>query len=309
MQVLMAGMHDLDNQFGRALRRYPGVEVIHTSPDPGEFTADADAVVIVKCQLSHQKFWDVKAAYKGKPVFITDLSFSPIKERFEKFLADEGMKVPGKPDGILAQAFKTALSPKTPTPALKPAPEERTVMKHKKHRPEMLAKINQTIIECTNAGMGTTEVLEFLEHEGLRKASGESFRRQDIDNKKFQLRQQGRMSPGGTRAAPVSAEKKPRLSTPASSTADQQLELIGKVMKSMISANLKIDLVERIQRGELTHEETPFATKVQTDLGPRLRIQVQSIYNSEPKPLVTIDKFQAVGILKLFTEIKKFADD
>lgn len=102
MKILLAGMNGTDNQFGRSLAKY-GCEVIHTSADPGSFPTECDAAVIVKCQISHKKFEDVKNTYKAlkKPIFVASIGFTQIKEEFESYV--ERMKPP----------------PPLPTPVLK----------------------------------------------------------------------------------------------------------------------------------------------------------------------------------------------
>lgn len=93
MKILLAGMNGIDNQFGRSIAKY-GCEVIHTSADPGSFPTECDATVIVKCQISHKKFEDVKNTYKAlkKPIFVANTGFTQIKEEFESYV--ERMKPP-----------------------------------------------------------------------------------------------------------------------------------------------------------------------------------------------------------------------
>lgn len=87
MKVLLSGMTNEHNQFGRAIAKY-GCEVVHTNGDAGPFPTNCDAAVIVKCQTSHRKAEEVKDTYKalGKKFFVTDVGFSPIKAAFEEWL-------------------------------------------------------------------------------------------------------------------------------------------------------------------------------------------------------------------------------
>ncbi len=88
-KILLAGMNRPSNQFTRFLESR-GCQVVHISGDPGgSIPTECDAVIITKSQISHEKFWKTKDLYKDldKPVFITDFSVSPIKDRLEQFIA------------------------------------------------------------------------------------------------------------------------------------------------------------------------------------------------------------------------------
>lgn len=88
-KVLLAGMHFENNNFTRQLRNM-GCQVFWWSASNPRraMPAFCDAVLIAKCQISHEAHKLAKDTYisRGKPVFIADHSFSTVRERISNWL-------------------------------------------------------------------------------------------------------------------------------------------------------------------------------------------------------------------------------
>ena len=98
MKVLIVGMSNVPNQFTRAMDSYEGVEWEHVDSNPNGHIPRCDTAILCTCQLSHEKFYQAKAAMKlsGKPFFVTHSSFTKIKQDFEDLMRAKGMKVEQK---------------------------------------------------------------------------------------------------------------------------------------------------------------------------------------------------------------------
>lgn len=289
MRILLAGMNHFPNQFSRALDKY-GIEVVHISGDSsGHIPSDCAAVVIGTCQASHTKYGQVKDYYKrlGRPVFVSYQSFSPIKERFETFLKTEGFmeRIVRRAAGgetVMSQAFKQAKEPK------------RAVHPH-----EIVNKIYTIVRECFEAGMDLTQTVEMLKAEGYKKASGEEYVNADVSFIRNSLGLKAR----SRKVLPTTPKP---VKPPASG--DIKLTLISKVLDSALPGDRKLDLLERINRGEITKEDATISRRVRLDgnQGEGLQLFTSNILSNNDKPVIVMSKLQAAIILESLSAIHGF---
>lgn len=83
-------------------------------------------------------------------------------------------------------------------------------------------------------------------------------------------------------------------------TATNQLNLIGKVLNSALTQNEKLQLVSKIQSGEITSDETISTRKVRTSYGMTLEIfRTTLISGNKDIPIVTLrpDQARAIGFV------------
>jgi hypothetical protein len=156
-RVLVVGGHIEDNQFVRNARAL-GCQVIWHNGNPGKsFPHFCEALICAKYQLSHEGFWSAKAAYKDKPTFIADHSWSTIKERFEFWVDEWELKNKGKLTAMgvaMQQADKDKPEvTKIPEPATAPKRRRMTMEEIKNKYPA----ICDAVIAHYKAGMWPEE--------------------------------------------------------------------------------------------------------------------------------------------------------
>lgn len=88
MHILIAGLNQEDNQISRKLKKTYNCKISHTTGDHGAFPTNADAVIVVKAQISHGKYDAVVQSYKGKKIFVTRDGFTRIQEEFHAFMKE-----------------------------------------------------------------------------------------------------------------------------------------------------------------------------------------------------------------------------
>ncbi len=295
MKILLAGMNNYPNQFSRSIERY-GCEVVHISGDAGGTIPICHAAIISKGHISHTKFDQVKERYKsvGKPYFIVDQSFSVIKERFEAFLN----QYKHLPKTAMAQAFVQA---QTPTP---PIEEQDMHKKRMVHTKDVVEKIHKIVKDCYQANMTPIETVEMLASEGLKKASGEPFKNQDISGLRWTLglRPQQTIVVSETVNEVAPAPPKPRLKM------SNQLELIGKVLSANIDSDRKLDLVEKIQSGTITSETAAITRKIRLpgSNGEGIEVLSASIFADTDRSMIVLTKPQAIAILEVIESLEAF---
>ncbi len=193
-RVLLVGGHVTPNQFSRQLEAL-GCRVEWHDGKPGKaFPKFCDALVCTKFQLSHDGFWQAKAAYKGKPLFVADHSWSTIKERFEVFVTDWKLTNNKKTNNSMGVAMSKAFirrdgEDKKPEiyKRLDFNAANRDVSKLPEHMrqwytPEMKQKIKETVIAHFNAGLGPQEAADQMNKLGLTLADGRKLTSQSVSS-------------------------------------------------------------------------------------------------------------------------------
>lgn len=300
MKVLIAGMQKPENQFKRALERYPNVQIFWTNPDPGLYNQDCDAVVIAKCMISHRKFWDVKDTYAklGKPVFIADHSFSSIKERFEKFLDSKGIEepeieIPLRYDPpaktALAHAFEAAEKEKQ-AEVIEATPGKRS-------GPDIMR-------EMFEAGFENADILQMLHSENAVNKFGHPYKLTDIHTARYTWKNRGKNKSETPEASPSKPAK-----TKSPEHAPQNIvNLMNAVLGSNLSAEKKIEYVAQIQNGKMRSLE-----KLETENGKIngqavLYIQMVSVLTGAKETILDLNKVQAMAVVKSIDAIKEFSE-
>jgi hypothetical protein len=303
MKVLVAGMENLHNQFGRQLKKY-GLDVVHTDADPGKFPTDCDAVILVICHLSHQKFKDVKNYYKHRQTFSTNNGFSEIKRQFEDWLL--GATPVKESKTAMAEAFKEA--------ATNERPPRRYV-----HTQEVLDKVKTIVKECFEAGMDTRETAEYLKHEGHKKASGGDYEVVDVSGIKNRMGITLAAAKGIDQLPPALASapllpavqevKAQEHMNAAEYALVKRMELIGKVLANgNLSEERKVKLVESIYSGRMATEFTYSTRKVREHGQECIQITEISISNESDKPALTLTRAECGAIIEVLDDIKKFRE-
>lgn len=331
-KILLAGMNRYPNQFSRKIEQL-GCETVPLSGDPGgHIPTDCEAVIITKCQSSHEKFYQVKDAYKAlnKPVFITDFGFSPIKERFTEFLKKLPRPAEVKSRGqsnAMSHAFFHAANltidgsggsnreegrPQGgPVNAVPSIPKEEVKMTKKKtgpktgstravHSQEVTNRVNQIVQECYDADMSTRETLQMIQAEGFKMADGRDYTTAYISTIRYRMGLRPKGSKMAHRAPEPVAAPARRVHTPVDQSSP--LELIGRVLATEVSLQRKLELVAKIQSGEITTDSA-----VTTKVGPDgLQLMATSIIDGSEKKILTLNKVQAIAVAQAMKAIETY---
>lgn len=309
-RVLVAGLRNRENQITRALEKQYQCEVFWTDVESRTFESNVDLAIIVRSQINNQKMNMIKDLFKekGKPCLITAQGFSEIKEQFENFLFERGKKAaqPEKPRSVYQ--IRKPFNPAIPLQALQSTPPVKSqpvvavhettieIPERNMHPKETLEKIKKIVTECQQAEMSAGDTLEMLESEGLRKASGEPYDKQDIYTFRFEMKKQGytmKPTPPPPKAAtpvkvaPVAPTPAPKVvAAPATTiqTVAQKIEpmtLIAEVLKSTEMSQLeKLSLIADIQVGKVTTFNTVSKEIVTVEGVKELRISKFDIRKS-----------------------------
>lgn len=200
-------------------------------------------------------------------------------------------------------------------------------------------RVRKIILDCHNADLSNSDTCELLAADGLKRASGEAFVPSDVASHRYQMGISGRKklpevsttlsaaypvkgvdrlvpkvesrpipivrptpnptsSPVVSQIIPISL---PKLETQVKpDTATNQLNLIGKVLNSALTQHEKLQLVSKIQSGEITSDETISTRKVRTSYGMTLEIfRTTLISGNKDIPIVTLrpDQARAIGFV------------
>ncbi len=178
-RVLLVGGHTEDTQFNRRIKEL-GCEVYWSDGNKGRsFPMFCDALVCAKFQISHNGFWAAKEAYKNRPTFIADHSWSTIKERFEAFVS--AWKLKNQPiikhQTILGEAMSKAIDHSSKPPADFRGRDLDKLPKNMRHQytSEMKARINEAVVAHYKASMTPREASEQMAKMGITLADGRPF--------------------------------------------------------------------------------------------------------------------------------------
>jgi hypothetical protein len=317
MRILLAGMENTDNQFGRSIARL-GCEVIHTSGDPGPFPTNCDAAVIAKCQISHKKFEQVKDTYKAmkKPFFIASIGFTQIRDEFEAYVAKNKpapVVVAKAPEVVRRNTFvNTPTLVRVQAPPPKPAEAQR-----KRLTSEVTDKIRQIISDCHLRGEGNPVMVAEIAKAGLKKASGEPVDAGYVSQYKFWMIKEGiipkrdEVKSEALSTSPAKVDELVDKRVPEEEVDDaaagRQLALLGKVFASNLAPDRILRLAKRIQAGEILAEESITATQAKTVNGTILQITRTSIFSDKDVPLLTLSRVQALALAQVQHQIEDFA--
>lgn len=316
MRVLLAGMKIPQNQFTRALTKY-GCEVVHTDPDPGKFPTNCDAAVIAKCQISHQKFWDVVECYNDqeKKVFYAVNGFSEIKKEFEVYMNQQNVVVRKAGSQDIIRPQQPTKRPPEPfnqpkivdeTEEVSAAVSLRKVSPKSDEGRERTVKIRKIIKECLEAGMSNNEIADMLHAEGLYKHNGERFAANDVAAQKTTMRkleilpERWGSEEGEKAPTPVVAAPTVRLSP------TEQCRLITRITTSNLPDEEKLKRIRMVQEGLLTSEVVFEAKVVNSNFGPKLQIMRSDFARPGDELILSLTKDQAVAVKQTISEIEKF---
>lgn len=316
MRVLLAGMKLAQNQFSRAIEKY-GCEVVHTNPDPGGFPVNCDAVVVAKCHLSHQKFWDVREAYKDKPIFYAVNGFSEIKEAFEMYVNQQNVVVrkAGSQDIIRPQQPKRPAEPFNQPKVVqeKLEAEDETVSRRISPKSEEgrqhTKRIRKIVQECLDANMSNSEIADMLHAEGLYKHNGERFQGNDVAAQKTTMRNLGILPEkySARESAPETQAKSLAANSPtAKLSPTEQCRLITRITTSNLPDEEKLKRIRMVQEGLLTSEVVFEAKTVPSSFGPKLQIMRREFARPNDELVLSLTKDQALAIKQTISEIEKF---
>jgi hypothetical protein len=300
-------MNYMPNQYSRAIEDYD-CEVVHIGGDPdAKIPMDCDAAIIAISHSSHGLFYRVKDQYKaaGKPTFASQTGFSKIKSEFEQFLTIRNYHAKTKEPklNVIKDAFAQAKTVSAPAQIVLPAQAKNNYATNGNGK--MTAKA--VIAECVEADLSTVEILEMLKSHGLTRQDGRPFDRSYVHSARYQLKQKGMPVHKHSTTGTGSGAPKPKALVIGA--ANSQLELIGKVLAANnLSTERKMRLVERIQKGEITQSENATTQLVRQNNEACIQVMISSILSEDDKPVMTLNRFQAISIFQILPELKKFAD-
>ena len=305
--ILMAGMPNINNQFYRQLKKYP-CEVEHTNADISGFSRDADAVVIIRSNINKHKADEVRTTYRhlNKPVFECSAGFSEIKAKFEEF-----MKSIAPTQQMLSPALLEDIEDDV-IEAVRPQEEEAPPAK--KHSPEMLEKIKDFVLDCCRKELSLQATIDALNKAKFTKADGRPTDSNDVARYRWHLRQAGLID-DMSRAIHAAPNKESAAVIVAAaahinveeSAASKRLNLIGRVMNAALPPEKVLDLVRRIQGGEIDQEETLTAEEYRKPTGTVLQISKTSIFSDKKIQLLELTRTQAMVCAQVFDKIEDFA--
>ncbi len=177
-RVLVVGGHVMDNNFVRNVKSAGCVVYWHDGKPGKSFPHFCDALICAKFQLSHEGFWSAKEAYKGKPLFVADHSWSTIKERFDTYVTEWRSKHQPKKT-IIREAMEKAMT--YPKKEIKES--LRNAIKAKMefpYTPELKQKIFSQMAKCSD--LGPTAAAQYLKDAGVVKSNGKPFVAMDVNN-------------------------------------------------------------------------------------------------------------------------------
>lgn len=300
-----------------------GIDVVRTDGKPGKFDTDCDIVIFFKFAMSHQKFWDVKEAYsnRGIPMFSIGTGFSEIKEDLEQWIKENKpperevevkrifVPPPRKEKTAMAQAFQQATFIEEPA-----APPPRMIAGRAVHNEETVARIKEIIFDCMNAEMNVRDTINMLHAEGLRAADGSEFSYGYVHTLRGKLQAQEQVKKAEPTKEMIVEKKensvgilRPTKYQKQSLTLSEKMDLIGKVLASNIAQDRKLILVEAIQKGEISGEESATTRRARMNGVDQIQILRTSIYSEQDQIVMAINKVQAIAISSVMDKIKEFA--
>ncbi len=281
-RILLAGGHIAESQFSRNLKALGCTVEWYDGKPSRTFPRFCDALVVAKYQISHEGFWQAKAAYKGKPMFIADHSWSTIKHKVEEYVAI--WKHNNKPKTtILGEAMSKAINNNgngTVVDARKTIdgkdvsklPDTMRVW----YSDEMRDRIKQAVLAHYNAGLGPIDAAKEMGKLGLTLAGGGPLTAQSVSSWRK------RLNLAGGRSKASSAAKTPVVDTapapkPREMVPDPRFEpkpqpkAADKIVYELIlHANLPAiettALMRRCMDGKLSQEECLKFIELYTDL-------------------------------------------
>lgn len=317
MRVLVAGLKFEDNQFTRALRKQYGVDPMWTDPDSRSFPKNADLVIAVTAQLARSKLQAVREAYEGKPVFIANQGFSEIKEQFDNFLYEKGKaeeasamrnrpqlefrprQFPRKdPFNPAFQALQVETKPAVVIQKPDVVVDESNA--NLKNPPEVMEKVYAVVSDCVKANMSARDTVEMLAAEGLAKRTGEKYVEADVYNMRVMVRRrEAAMLQVPTPVKVPDLPKPPQATTTSGKT--DAMKLIGLVLSSSLDQPGKLDLIAKIQAGEIQSEEVTAIS-----MGEKLTLSSFNLLNPTKKIEIALTKEQADLVMKNLGSLNSF---
>jgi len=284
-RILLAGMNKFPNQFTRYLSA-KGCEVVHVSGDPGgHIPTDCEAVIITKCQISHEKFYKTKELYKDldKPVFITDYGITPIKERLEAFLSKFPKVTKAEPETVMATAFKKEMP---------------TYMKSND-------KADKIIENDYKNSVPIRETLTKLKE--MRQPDGNPYSVNYISTLRSRLSLKVNEKPKAEKkvATPApSRERRVEQPKPDKAVKQDKGVLIYNILSSAISTNEKANLIWQLLTGSFIEPQV-----VVTKSKDGLKFSTVHPISMERKDFLTLSQQQATAVLQHLAQVEDFATD
>lgn len=290
-------MNRSENQFTRFLEK-KGCEVVHISGDAGgHIPTDCEAVIITKCQTSHEKFWQVKDLYKDldKPVFITDFGISPIRERLEQFLSKfpkvTAKYTPGD-ETIMSKALKEALP---------------TYMKNND-------RADKIITEDYLKGLSAKDTLGKL--KDYRQANGSAYSINYIVAFREEIVRQYRPAPSTKPKVESKGPTQPSVAPSRERRVEPAKPVKAVEVTGLASAVEHVLNMSDITRDQKAHMLWQLINRqpLQAHVTIRKTKQGLQFFSTNPidkveSPLVTLTQVQAIAIVQHLSEVEDYATD
>jgi hypothetical protein len=266
-RVLVVGMDCADNQFTRQVRNYGcKVEWVDGRTSAAGFPKFCDGVVIAAANCSHGTLWQLKDHYgrAKRPIFYGQIGFSSIKPAFEEFVLK--WKKENPPSTAMAAAFKQAApAPQifpTKVRALEPAATGTGAANSQvRYAPEVKERLLRIVSECHEAKMSMQDTLDMLKAEGIKRGDGTWPTLTAIQQMRYKIKngtlklKKIKGSPTArsvdSKSAAVGAAPTESAKPRTTGHRSNEAELFDRVLKIDVSAERKVELLTRLNSGQL----------------------------------------------------------